>query len=376
MAYRENTPKRGTTTLKLQRTTRLAALAAAGSLALTACGSENGSADEGTTDSGLSGTIAGAGSSAQAAAMEGWIAGFQTANEAVTVNYDPVGSGGGREQFLSGGVPFAGSDAALDEEELAQAEERCGADGLVEVPLYISPIAIAFNLPGVESLNLQPETLAKIFKQEITTWNAPEIAADNPDADLPATTITPVNRSDESGTTENFVEYLAATAPSVWTFETSGDWPVPGGEAGQGTSGVVQATTAAEGAITYADASQVGDLGTVAVGVGDEFVEYSPEAAAAVVANSPEVEGRPEGSLALELNRETEESGNYPIVLVSYQLACKTYDKPEDAELVRGFLEYIASEDGQAAAEQSAGSAPISDELRTKALEQIEQIGA
>ncbi|MBW3648798.1 MAG: phosphate ABC transporter substrate-binding protein PstS [Actinobacteria bacterium] len=360
--------------MKLQRTSRVAAVLAAGSLALTACGG-SASGDGGGTGSGLSGTISGAGSSAQAAAMEGWIAGFQTANEDVTVNYDPVGSGGGREQFIAGGVAFAGSDAALDEEELAAAQQRCG-DGLVEVPLYISPIAVGFNLPGIDSLNLDPKTIAKIFKQEIKTWNAPEIAATNPDVDLPSTKITPVNRADKSGTTENFVEYLAATAPDVWTFETSGDWPVKGGEAGQGTSGVIQATKAAEGAITYADASQIGDLGTVAVGVGDEFVEYSPEAAAAVVANSPRAEGRPEGSLALELARDTTESGNYPIVLVSYQLACTSYDNAQDGELVRGFFEYIASEEGQQAAQESAGSAPISDELRTDALAQIEKIGA
>ena len=364
--------------MKLSRSTRLAAALTAGSLALAACGGSDseGGASAAGGEGGLSGTLAGAGSSAQAAAMEGWIAGFQTANEEVTVNYDPVGSGGGREQFLSGGVAFAGSDAALDEEELAQAEERCGAGGLVEVPLYISPIAVAFNLPGIETLNLSPSTIAGIFAQKITTWDAPEIAEDNPEADLPSTAITPVNRADESGTTENFTEYLAAAAPEVWTEEPSGDWPVEGGEAGQGTSGVIQAIGAAEGAIGYADASQVGDLGTVAVGVGEDFVEYSPEAAAAVVENSPRSEGRPEGSLALELARDTTESGNYPIVLVSYQLACKTYDDAAQGELVRGFLEYAASEEGQAAASQAAGSAPISDTIRTDALAQIEQISA
>jgi phosphate transport system substrate-binding protein len=170
--------------VKLSRSTRLAAALAAGSLALAACG---GSDDEGTgggaaaadTES-LSGTIAGAGASSQAAAMEGWIAGFQTENEDVTVNYDPVGSGGGREQFLAGGTAFAGSDAALDEEELTQAEERCGEGGIVEVPLYISPIAVAFNLPGVETLNLGPEVIAGIFSQKITQWNAPEIAGGQP----------------------------------------------------------------------------------------------------------------------------------------------------------------------------------------------------
>jgi phosphate transport system substrate-binding protein len=370
--------------LKLQRTSRLTALFAAGSLVLAACsGTENDTATTNPTATGsasgaasLSGTLAGAGASSQAAAMEGWIAGFQEGNPDLTVNYDPIGSGGGRKQFLSGGVPFAGSDAALDEEELAMAQTRCGDGGLVQLPLYISPIAVAFNLPDIETLNLSPATLAGIFKQDIKKWNAPEIAKDNPDAKLPDLDITPVNRSDESGTTENFTEYLAAVAPDVWTFEPSGDWPVPGGEAAQGTSGVVRATTAAEGAITYADASQVGGLGTVAVGVGEDFVEYSPEAAAEVVANSPRVDGGPEGSLAIELNRETKESGNYPIVLVSYSLACQSYDDAKQGELVQAFFSYIASEEGQAAAAKAAGSAPISDKLRTDALAIIEKIGA
>ena len=370
--------------MKVSRTGRLAALLAAGSLALAACGSDAdnaaqnaGSTNEGGSASSLSGTLSGAGSSAQGAAMEGWIAGFQGQNPDVTVNYDPVGSGGGREQFLSGGVPFAGSDAALDQEELAKVEERCGsADGLVEVPLYISPIAVAFNLPGVETLNLKADTIGKIFKQEVKNWNDPAIVADNPEAQLPDLAITPVNRADDSGTTENFTEYLAAAAPSVWTDEPDGVWPIAGGEAGQGTSGVIQATIAAEGAITYADASQVGYLGTVAVGVGEEFVEYSPEAAAAVVANSPKAEGRPEGSLALELARDTTESGNYPIVLVSYQLACQSYDDAEQAGLVKAFFSYIASEEGQQAAAESAGSAPISDELRAQATEVIDRIGS
>ena len=111
--------------MKLSRSTRLAAALAAGSLALAACGgSDSGDGASAAEGEGLSGTLAGAGSSAQGAAMEGWIAGFQTANEGVTVNYDPVGSGGGREQFLSGGVDFAGSDAYLDDEELAKAKDR------------------------------------------------------------------------------------------------------------------------------------------------------------------------------------------------------------------------------------------------------------
>ncbi|MDT7569882.1 MAG: phosphate transport system substrate-binding protein [Actinomycetota bacterium] len=365
--------------MKLSRTTRLAAAFAAGSLALAACGgsddagSSTANAAEGTS---LSGTLAGAGSSAQAAAQEAWVAGFQTANPDVTVNYDPVGSGGGREQFLAGGTDFAGSDAALKDDELTKAEQRCGKGGLVELPLYISPIAVAFNLPGVKKLDLKPDVIAGIFAQKIKTWDAPEIKADNPDAKLPSTKITPVNRADESGTTQNFTEYLAAAAPSVWTKEPSQTWPFPGGEAAQGTSGVVQAIKAAKGAVGYADASQVGDLGTAAVGVGSDFVEYSPKAAAAVVAESPRVTGRPEGSLALQVERDTTKSGNYPIVLVSYLIGCRTYDDAAKADLVKGYFSYIASKDGQEAGAKAAGSAPISDSLRTDATAQIEKIGA
>ncbi len=195
-----------------------------------------------------------------------------------------------------------------------------------------------FNLPGVDSLNLSPATVAGIFDQKVTTWDAPEIAADNPDAQLPSTTITPVNRSDESGTTENFVEYLVATAPEAWPHEASGDWPVAGGEAAQGTSGVVAAVNGGEGTVGYADASQAGDLGVAKVKVGDEFVELSPEAAASVVEVSKRVEGRGEYDYAIDLARDTTESGTYPIVLVSYALACTTYEDQTTADLVKGFL--------------------------------------
>ncbi|MGI8722383.1 MAG: phosphate ABC transporter substrate-binding protein PstS [Geodermatophilaceae bacterium] len=372
----------------MNRTTFRRALALPATLGLAftvaACGASNesdsgsgGDSSSGGGEEQLSGELVGAGASSQQAAMQGWAAGFSELQSGVTVNYDPVGSGGGREQFLAGGTAFAGSDAALDEEELAMSEELCGGGGIIELPDYISPIAVAFNLEGIESLNLGPSTIAQIFNQQITNWNDPAIAADNPDATLPDLAITPVNRSDESGTTENFVEYLIATAPDDWPYEASGDWPVAGGEAGQGTSGVISAISGGNGTIGYADASQVEDpLGTVAVGVGEEFVEFSPEAAAAVVENSPPAEDveRGEFDFALELARDTTESGNYPIVLVSYHVMCVEQEDQETVDLLQAFFNYIISEDGQAAAAEAAGSAPISDALREQAQTAIDAI--
>jgi phosphate transport system substrate-binding protein len=355
-------------------------VALAGTLALTACGAANETQTTGsdnTVDSEqLSGDLVGAGASSQQAAMQGWQAGYNQLQSQVNFSYDPVGSGGGREQFLAGGTDFAGSDSALDDEELAAAEERCGASGVFELPNYISPIAVIYNLEGVDELNLSPETLAGIFNQQITTWDDEAIAADNPDATLPDEAITPVNRSDESGTTENFTEYLSAAAGDAWPHDPSGDWPVAGGEAAQGTSGVVGAIGAGSGAIGYADLSQAGNLGVASIGVGEEFVVPSAEAASAVVENSETVEGRGEYDFAIELNRGTTGSGEYPIVLVSYHVGCIEYDDQEKADLVKSFMAYVVSSEGQQAAAEAAGSAPISAALREQARTAIDAIAA
>lgn len=368
--------------MKLNRYSRLAAVAAAGVLALAACGNDPAvsSTDDDTdkpnsgTTSELSGEIAAGGASSQEAAMQAWIAGFQEAHPDVTVSYDPIGSGGGRTQFLEGAYPFAGSDALLDDEEKQQSVQRCGGEPAIHLPMYISPIAIVYNLRGVDGLQLSPATIAKIFNGRITNWNDPAIAAENPGVELPDLPISPVSRSDESGTTENFTEYLSATAPRDWPHEPSGDWPVKGGQGAQGTSGVIQTVQGGQGTIGYADASQAGDLGTVKVKVGDEYVAYSAEAAAKVVDASPRAAGAAEHDLAIELDRETTTAGTYPIVLVSYLITCPSYDDPTEGQLVREFLGYIASEEGQRRAAKAAGSAPLSPEMTKQVQAAIDSI--
>lgn len=357
----------------------LAILASLAVLAIgvSACGSSD---DSSSASSGgdLSGQIAGAGATSQEAAQEAWIAEFENANSGATVSYDAVGSGGGREQFIAGGVAYAGSDAALEEEEgeLKKALDRCSPGKLIEIPAYVSPIAIIYNLEGVESLQLDPETLAKIFNQEITSWDDPAIAKDNPGVELPDTRITPVNRSDESGTTENFTDYLSQVVPSVWNYEVSGDWPVKGGEAAQGTSGVVEAVTAGDGAIGYADASQAGELGVATIKVGNAYVEPTPEAAAKILEESPEAKdlAKTPYMFPFELDRKTESQGTYPIVLVSYLIGCTKYDSADEAALVKGYFEYVISSEGQEIAAENAGSAPLSASLAKKVTPAVEAI--
>jgi len=358
------------------------AFAVALALGVAACGSSSDETSGSSSGGGgeVSGEIAGAGSTAQQAAQEAWIAEFENENSGATISYDPVGSGGGREQFIAGGTAYAGSDAALspEEGELEKAEKRCKTGQLIEVPNYISPIAIIYNLPGVEDLQLDPETLAKIFNQEIDSWNDNAIAADNPGVELPDTRITPVNRSDESGTTENFTEYLSEVVPSIWSYEVSGDWPVKGGEAASGTSGVVEAVAAGEGAIGYADASQAGELGIAKVKVGSEYAEPTPEAAAKVLEQSPLDKELSPGkyTIAYKLDRKTEAEGTYPIVLTSYLIACTKYDSADEAAAVKAYLEYVISPEGQELAAEQAGSAPLSSALTSKVTPAIEAIEA
>jgi phosphate transport system substrate-binding protein len=358
--------------VNITRTGRISAIvatAAVAALALSSCASNEAAAPEATVSS-LSGALVGAGASSQGSAQESWIAAFQTANPDVTITYDPTGSGAGRSTFIAGGSNFAGSDSSLSTDELAGAFASCTAGTLpFEVPAYISPIAVIFNVAGVTELNLDSSTLAKIFSGAITTWNDPAIVALNPKATLPATAITAVHRSDDSGTTKNFSDYLFQTAKADWAIEKPADpFPFATGEGAQGTSGVVDAVTNGTGTIGYADASKAGKLGVAKIKVGDTFVGYTAEGAAAVVADSKPVDGRDATDMAISINRTTTDATHYPLVLVSYLIGCNSYADATVAPLVQAYFDYILSDAGQADAAANAGSAPLAAAVSEQAL--------
>lgn len=325
-------------------------------------------------DLGVSGSLNGSGASSQANAQQAWRDNF-SADFGVTVNYNPTGSGTGREQFIGGAVSFAGTDSILDEEELAAAAQRCGSD-IVELPLYISPIAIAYNVPGVDSLNLSAANVAAIFSGEITNWNDEAIAADNEGVELPDLEIVPVNRADDSGTTENFVQYIIeAAGEEAWPYEAADAWPISGTQSAEKTSGVVDLTAQTEGAITYADASQIGDLPAANVEVNGEFLAYSPEAAAAIVDGSEPTADATDLILTVDLKRDGSIADAYPVVMISYIVACTEYEDAQEAANVKGYLSYMASDEGQQAATAAGGgNAPISDDLQSRVFPAIDAI--
>ncbi|ASW24020.1 phosphate ABC transporter substrate-binding protein PstS [Bifidobacterium pseudolongum subsp. globosum] len=365
-------------------TRSLAAVCGVGLLAsLAACG-DNTAAPESTSATkdgvaSLTGEYAGAGASSQQTAVEAWIEGFRSQAPNATVAYNPSGSGAGVSTFLTGSTVWAGSDKALSAEEIEQSKSVCASGTAFDVPVYVSPIAVAFNLDGISTagkhVNMDAATIAKVFNGEITRWNDPAITEQNPGLDLPNLTITVVHRSDKSGTTLNFVSYLKDVAPSAWPHDLSENWPNEVGQGAKGTSGVVSTIKQANGTIGYADFSQVGDLGTVAVKVGDDYTPISADAASKVIADSP-VDSSVDGDnrIVVDINHKTAATGAYPIVLVSYDIVCPAYKESKDATFAKAWLTYVTSAEGQKAAQDAAGTAPLPSNLTGKITASIDQI--
>ena len=356
----------------------LTALAACGDNTAAPTGDNTGNSNTSSAET-ISGEFKGAGASSQQAAVEAWVAGFQGTNPDAKIGYDPSGSGAGVSTFLTGATAWAGSDASLSADQIEQSKSVCASGTAFDIPVYISPIAVVFNLKGVSDegkhVNMDAETIAKIFDGKITTWNDPAIQDQNPDLELPATPITVVHRSDKSGTTQNFVSYFIDTVPDAWPYELSENWPNEVGQGAKGTSGVISTVQQADGTIGYADFSQVGDLGTVAVKVGEEYVEISAEAGSKVIDDS-ELDSSAEGEnrVVVKLNHSTSAEGAYPIVLVSYDIACPAYKDADTAKFVKSWLTYVVSEEGQQTASQNAGSAPLPDSLRETVMQSIDAI--
>lgn len=356
----------------------LASVAACGDN--TAATTDNSSSSDSTSKSTpISGNFSGSGASSQQAAVEAWIAGFQGTNPEAKIAYNPSGSGAGVQTFLTGATAWAGSDKALADDEVEQSKSVCTEGTAFDVPVYISPIAVVFNLKGVSDagkhINMDAATIAKIFDGKITKWNDPAIADQNKDLKLPDTAITVVHRSDKSGTTQNFVSYFKDVTPDNWTYDLSENWPNEVGQGAKGTSGVISTVKQADGTIGYADFSQVGDLGTVAVKVGDKYNEISAEAGSKVIGDSKQddtVKG--DNRIVIKINHATEAEGAYPIVLVSYDIVCPAYKDTKQAEFAKAWLTYVTSDEGQKAAQDAAGTAPLPSSLKSEITKSIEAI--
>ncbi|WP_225098097.1 phosphate ABC transporter substrate-binding protein PstS [Streptomyces sp. CoH27] len=369
--------------MKLQRTNRLravslGAIAVSSALALTACGSDNTStgstASGGPSTStnasaikcdGAKGQLLSDGSSAQKNAIQAWVKNFSQAC-GVQINYKAGGSGAGVTAFTQGQIPWAGSDSALKPDAVAASKKVCSSGGQgIDLPMLGGPIAVGYNLNGVDNLVLDAPTIAKIFDGKITNWNDPAIAALNKGAKLPDLKIQAFHRSDDSGTTDNFTKYLKAATPENWKYSGGKTWQAQGGQSAAQSSGVAQQVKQTNGAIGYFELSYVGDgIKAASVNTGASApVAPSSDSATKAIADA-KVVGTGQ-DLSLKLNYNTKADGAYPITLVTYEIVCDKGNKPDTLPTVKSFLNYIASEDGQKIL-SGISYAPMPDEIISK----------
>lgn len=335
--------------------------------------------DAADSDHTATGELIGEGASSQQNAMDYFGVQFNSLTDA-TLAYNPTGSGSGQTEFIAGNVDFAGSDSPLKDDQIQAAADRCEGNDAWHLPMVIGPVAIAYNLEGVDGeLNLPVDTVAKIFSGEITSWNDPEIAEANPDAELPDTKITVVYRSDESGTSDNFQKFLTAST-GHWDSEGK-QFPQKIGEGANGSSGVASQTGSIDGAITYVEsgfAEQTG-LGIARLDFGSGPVELSEESVGVALDNL-KFTGADGGEAPHDMVVDSDalfasdDEGAYPLILTTYEIVCSDgYDEETETQ-VKDFLNVmLESQDDELAA---SGYIPVTGEHLQRLHDAVDAIGA
>ncbi|QGU08203.1 Phosphate-binding protein PstS 2 precursor [Corynebacterium occultum] len=360
-----------------KRTASLLGVVAAGSLALVAC-SESETTDGGTDAAsieGLSGTagqLVSEGASSQQNAMDYFNIKYQEAVSGASLAYNASGSGSGRTNFVAGQVAFAGSDSPLSDDQVDPAAERCDGNEAWHLPLVIGPVAVAYNVEGVDSLNLSTETIAQIFLGEITKWNDEAIAAENEGVELPDQDISVIYRSDESGTSDNFQKFLAANT-DAWTTEGQ-QFPQEVGSGANGSNGVATETSNVAGAITYVEAgfANQSGLGVANIDFGAGPVELNPDSVGVALEN---LEFLGEGhNMVVDADAmyAIDADGAYPLVLTTYEIVCSAGYDAETSAMVKDFLT-VALESQDSGLEE-LGYIPVTGAHHERLLEAVEAI--
>ena len=363
--------------------TTLSATALAATM-LTGCGSDNNAASGSDAGGSASGDCSGkealkaSGSSAQANAMTRFVNAYQQACPGFTVNYTSSGSGAGVSEFTGGITDFAGSDSPLSEEkgEYAKAKERCGGADAWNLPTVFGPIAVTYNLDGIDDLVLDGPTLAKIFNGGVTTWDAPEIAALNEGKSLPAEPINVIFRSDESGTTDNFQKYLDAASDGAWGKGAGKSFAGGVGEGAKGNEGTSAAIKNTTGSITYNEWSYATNQGLsvaqIITSAGPDPVELSVESAGKTI-DSVKVKG--EGNdMVLDTSSFylPTETGAYPILLATYEIVCSKYPEADVAPALKNFMT-AALGDGQEGL-NDVGYIPVPEKFKERLTTAVDSI--
>ncbi len=353
-------------------TTAGVALVAA-ALSLAACGSSGGSSssDSGGSSSGssaLTGTLNGSGSTLQLTYQQAAISGFKSVQSGMTVNYGAGGSGKGRTDLASGVVNYAGSDSPIPSDETANFKGKT----VLYFPDVIAPVTVSYNLSSVKNLKLSAPVIASIFQAKITKWNDPAIKADNPGVSLPSTPITIAHRSDSSGTTQNFSQFLVDATGDGWKLGTSStiNWPANsrGGNGNGGVASIIKSTPGAIGYVDYADAKA---SGLVFASIKNQAGSYVAPSVSGASAAAAQATVKPDLTFSAIW---APGANSYPITAQSWILVYQTQPNANDTKMLKAWVGYLVG-DGQQLL-TSLGFAPLPANIDQKAKAQISKIGS
>jgi phosphate transport system substrate-binding protein len=332
--------------LEIKRFGAALSILTVGAVILSACGHNNATGGSGTlsvkVSCGGNSTLKASGSTAQQNAMTRFVKAFEQSCPGQSVNYTPNGSGAGISEFVGDQTDFGGSDSPLNTGEEAQANTRCGSPAW-NLPMVFGPIAVAYNVQGLTSLNLNGPVTAQIFNGQITMWNDAAIQLLNLGIKLPNEPIRVVFRSDESGTTDNFQKYLDTASAGTWGFPAGKTFNGGVGEGARGNDGAAAAVKSTEGAITYIEWSfaqaQHLDTANIITTAGPEPVAISQESVGKTISSAWFM--RKGNDLALDTISfyRPNQPGSYPIVLATYEIVCSKYQDPQVGAAVRAFLQ-------------------------------------
>ena len=274
--------------------------------------------------------------------MTRFVKAFEEACPGQSLDYTPNGSGAGINEFISNQTDLAGSDSWLSKDEYAKAEQRCGSP-VWDLPMVFGPIAIAYNVNGLTSLNLDGSTAAQIFNGQINMWNDAAIGVLNLGVTLPNEPIRVVFRSDESGTTDNFQRYLDTASNGTWGFPAGKKFNGGVGEGAVGNSGAAAAVKSTEGAISYVEWSfaqkQQLNMAKIVTSAGRLPVAISADSVGKTIASAWILKKGNDLALDTISFYRPNEPGAYPIVLATYEIVCSKYHDSQVGTAVRAFLQ-------------------------------------
>jgi len=347
-------------------------------LTLGACSSSGTSAPSGgstgtaTSTSGgstnLSGTLNASGSSFQLSFQQAAIQAFKSVQSGMTVNYGGGGSGKGRTDLAAGTVNFAGSDSPIPSKEASNFTGKT----VLYFPVVIGPITVSYNLSGVSNLKLTATDLAGIFDGKIKTWNDPALKADNSGVSLPSTPITIAVRSDSSGTTANFSDFLVKAAGSAWTLGTSSTitWPSTA-RAGNGNGGVAQIVKSTPGAIGYVDYADAKAAGLTFASVKNQAGSFIAPSTASATAAAQNTTVKPDLTFSCIWAPGAQ---SYPITYQSWDLVMQAQSSANTTAMLKAYIGYLLGAGQQLL--PTLNYAPLPSNIQQQAQAQLSKIGA